>query len=104
MNHVATLFPSMERYTQNVSKKGANCRRSELIGLFKDNINPQRVGKLDKRGKPLRLLTDKAMGFMLSPFKEIDLDVLYKNCSQANHFSKLFWYSINAKTCDKMKV
>jgi hypothetical protein len=65
--------------------------RGELMAYFCEKINAGRVGT---RFKPVSMAR---MGRLLERIPTKDLYYLKRVCDDARHFSKKFWWELNAK-------
>ena len=68
--------------------------RQELIQKFVDRINAQ-------RGKGFKPVTWTQINGQLNHLKNYDLIVFHKQCCEAKHFSKYFWWAIKPKVQDQ---
>lgn len=71
---------------KNNPLKSPRSERGELIGLFLERLNNDRLGS---KYKPL---TAARVGMMLRFLKTPDLRAFFRECEYAGNFSKFFWW------------
>lgn len=69
----------------------ATSQRAETIERFLKRLNK------DRENTPFKPLTARAVAIKLSHLDQWDLDIFYKQCEQANHFSKHFWWALKVQ-------
>lgn len=92
MEPIANLLP------RTLPKPAADDRRTERgewLQKFCDRLNPERL-KAPPQFK-LKPLTIPRMARLLEQVPTGDLYAFWRDCERAKHFSKYFWWSLDAK-------